>query len=248
VPEHKRIEDIDLTTFQLKIMVYGPWGSGKTWFCGTAPEPHFLCTEEGLIGLRIAGIKGGYSTFLDYDDYLRALADVELGRVPPFKTLCLDGISELCFLVYKKVKDITHQTVLRIQDWGLVTDMTRMCMNQMLSLGNKLKVNIIATARQDTRDDKDTKARLWGPDILGAYRKAGPGAFDMVLYAKQEALFNNGKRQARYWLSTVEADGFPAKDRTTTLDMVEPNDFPTIWSKFTSGKRSGIEVAKITQS
>jgi len=138
---------------------------------------------------------------------------------------------------------MTGQVVLRIQDWGLVTDMTRMCMNQLMSLGKKY--HIITTAREDTRDDADTKQKFWGPDILGSYRKAGPGAFDIVLYAKQEALFDNGKRSARYIVSTVKDGSFPAKDRTGTLDMVEPNDFRVIFTKFTAAKRAGIELAKV---
>lgn len=244
MPVHSRIEDIDLAKAKLKILVYGPWGSGKTWFLGTSPKPHFLCTEEGLIGLRVAGIKGGYSTFTDYNDYLRALGDLELGKVGgEFETICLDGLSELGFLIYKRVKEITGQTVLRIQDWGLVTDMTRMCMNQLMSLGKKY--HILATAREDTRDDQDTKQKFWGPDILGAYRKAGPGAFDMVLYAKQEVVYESGKQVAKYTLSTIKDGSFPAKDRTGTLNIQEPNSFPIIWEKFLAAKRSGIQIAQV---
>lgn len=246
MPEHSRIEDIDLTKARLRILVYGVWGSGKTWFCGTSPNPHFLCTEEGLIGLRVAGIKGGFSTFADYDDYLRALGDIELGRVQPFDTLVLDGISELGFLIYLKVKKMTNQLTLRIQDWGLVTDMTRMCMNQFYSLAKKLGVHAIVTAREDTRDDNETKQKFWGPDILGSYRKAGPGACDMVLYAKQDIQFQDGKRKAIFTLSSIKEGSFPAKDRTGTLDPVMPNHFPTILAKFVSAKRAAIEIAKVT--
>lgn len=250
MPTHDRIENIDLKTYRASIMLYGEPGTGKTWFCGTAPKPHFLCSEEGIVGLRIAGIKGGFTTFKDYNDFLVALGDLEnndvLHKVEPFDTLCLDSLTELSYVIYNEVKRITGQNVLRIQDWGLVTDKTRMCVNQLLGFKRQGKAHVIVTAHEETREDQQTKQRYWGPLMLGKFRNSVAGAFDYFLYSKSEAIYSTeGKRSAKFYVCTVREGMFPAKDRTGTLDMVEPNSFPTVWAKLVSAKRGNLQVEQI---
>lgn len=236
MPTISKINEIDLGKLKLKILVYGPWGSGKTWFMGTAPHPHFICTEEGLSGLAVAKVEGTFAVCKSTNDLLNAISDVANGRVPGAETICLDGISEITPILVQEVREQSKKQTLGKREWGMVVDNLRMAMRGFTALSTKY--HLIASARSVSMEDEETENVYGTIDTVGKYREACPGAFDMVLFARQESFWKEGKRYAKWTMNTVDYAKFPAKDRTGTLDLVEPNDFPTILAKFSAGKRA----------
>ena len=57
------------------------------------------------------------------------------------------------------------------------------------------------------------------------------GHFDIYLYALQELEWSNGEQKPKFTVSTVDHMEFQAKDRTGQLNIVEPNDYPTLYAK-----------------
>ncbi|MCS6901519.1 MAG: MAPEG family protein, partial [Myxococcales bacterium] len=74
----------------LRVVLYGVEGVGKSTFASQAPDPIFLCAEEGAVGLDVARFPTAH-TWIEVLEAIRVLTHEE----HPYKTLVIDSLDWL---------------------------------------------------------------------------------------------------------------------------------------------------------
>jgi hypothetical protein len=215
------------------ILGYGPPGSGKTWFLGTMPKNYIFTTDKrGLMTLKFSG-KTFNGVTVDTLDELNAVLDEALAgtRAKDAGSFGLDHISEITELAVKKVGLREAPSTHKRSKWGEVSDHVRMITRKFIDLSVKRKVPVCAVAHQRMDKDEFTQNIIGSPDTVGKFSQTIGGFFDLFLYFKQDLEWDAGKQIKKFTVSTINYLQFQAKDRTSTLDVVEPNDFPTMYAK-----------------
>jgi hypothetical protein len=232
---------VQLSDIALKIFVYGKWGSGKTWFCGTAPSPLLICTKDdpGAAGLISAGKDVDVAVLESFDELIQLLNDIKFGRkYSTRKTICLDGLSNLTPLLVEKMLGAVKTTKMgrmTREAWGLAVDHLRQAIGLFFELHMQGKHIILTSQALEVKDD--IRGGLYGlPITIGKYAFTIPGVFDLVLYAEQDFIWKDGVQIPVFNFYTVKYGHFPAKDRFGRLDMVERNDFMAILEKIQTRK------------
>jgi len=91
-----QIKKYSPSSHKLKALIYGTPKSGKTTFAGTAPNPLFICAENGL--LSIAGKEPDYvevKTLQELKDLYKWLKD----ESPKYDTIVIDSLSEISKII-----------------------------------------------------------------------------------------------------------------------------------------------------
>lgn len=213
-------------------LVYGKWGSGKSRFAATYPQPFFIVTDGQTSAIRGKGFK--YMEPETYADILTVLSDAALGKEVfaggAIKTLVLDGISEVTSLITDEMTQ-NGKAKMDQQKWGAAVDRIRMLLRTITGL--KSKYHILVTAKAMIEKDDLTGEVEGFPDTIGKMRNSIGGFFDMVFYAEAGSEFNPAlKAQTPVWkLHTIKKGYYPAIDRSGKLGVTEPNDYAAISRK-----------------
>ena len=219
-----------MATYWMNIFNYGPWGSGKTWFCGTMPKPYIICTERLPQGLGIGGKQIDFVKVENMDDLNLVLTEIAAGkRAKDAQSICLDSLSDLTDLIKDYVLAQAKRRTMTMQDWGPAVDYLRMTVRRFLEFGKTR--HIVVTARARMEKDELTGAVMGVPDTIGKFAYVVPGMFDEVFYSQQETSWVNGVQKTGWKLNTVGTANYPAKDGLGVLSPVEPNDFAVIYEK-----------------
>lgn len=91
-----QIKKYSPSSHKLKALIYWSPKSGKTTFAGTAPNPLFICAENGL--LSIAGKAPDYvevKTLQELKDLYKRLKD----ESPKYDTIVIDSLSEISKII-----------------------------------------------------------------------------------------------------------------------------------------------------
>lgn len=94
-----------------RIIIYGPPKVGKTTFAAMAPNPIFLCVEDGLGQLEV----DHFPLITSFDDLLEKIA-ILFTEEHDFQTVVLDSADWLENLIWKKVAEVQGKT--SIEDIG----------------------------------------------------------------------------------------------------------------------------------
>lgn len=217
----------EVTVNGIKVVVYGPAGSGKTSLCGTAPNPIILSAESGLLSLR--GLQLPYIEINDFKGLLEAYEWVmDSVEAKQFETICLDSLSEIGEVVLADLK-IQHKDPRKA--YGEVQD-------QMLGLIRNFRdmpeKNVYFSCKEE--DVKD------GISGLISFRPMMPGTklpnqvpyffdevFNMFVYTDPQT-----KEKIRALLTSGDQK-YVAKDRSGSLDLWEPTDLTHIFNKIIHG-------------
>ena len=209
----------DVTANYVKILVHGPAGSGKTRLCGTTGgKPIILSAESGLLSLRGQDID--VIEIKNMDDLREAYSFLQSDD--KYDWVCLDSVSEIAEVVLSTEKGKTNDPR---KAYG---EMQEIMMTLMRSFRD-LPKNIYFSAKQDRIKDEVTGGILFGPSASG--QKIGPAMpylFDEV-FALHSWKDNEGNIQRA--LQTIKDAQYEAKDRSGSLDMVEPPDLGAIYKK-----------------
>jgi DNA polymerase III delta prime subunit len=81
-----------------RIVIYGPPGVGKTTFAAMAPNPIFLCVEDGLGVLEV----DHFPLIQTFDELLNNLS-LLWNEEHDYKTVCLDSLDWLERIIWSKV-------------------------------------------------------------------------------------------------------------------------------------------------
>jgi hypothetical protein len=226
--------DMNSTNIKLNIFVYGGFGSGKTWFCGTMPKPYIICTERLPQGLGLAGVNAQYAKCENFAEVLRVLDEICAGRrAQDCESICLDSLSDLTPLIMQFVMEMGGQkkTAMTQPMWGTAVDYLRNICRRLANDVPKLGKHVCVTARACIVQDEISKAVFGVPETIGKFAYMAPAIFDLALYAEQTVSYVAGVARPKFVVHTIEHNSFKAKDGLGVLAAEEPNDFRVIFEK-----------------
>jgi thymidine kinase len=231
-------KDIDVSK-GMKILLYGPSGTGKTELASTFPNPHFIDLDRGLLSLSGKDIKyitisAKETTDPDFlaipkgDRYAKAdpftkamkLAEYWANTLTEDDTLVVDSISFLNEYAVDYILKIANQATPRIQDWGAAQGMLSDFLEQL----NDVKCNVIIIAHNQFVKDEQSGFVSWLPDTIGKLATKISVYFDEVYLTGVERGRGNERDKVIYYIETVPTRATTAKSR---LGLPNRIDDPT---------------------
>lgn len=216
----------DVVSDGVKVLVYGRSGVGKTTLCATAPRPIILSAESGLLSLRkhqIPVIKiESVQDLVEALDWLESSAAVGPDG-HRFETVCLDSISEMAEVVLANAKLLVKDPR---QAYGELIDKMWSTIKGYRDL---VGYNVLMLAKEQPIKDEGTGVILRGPMMPGKVVPVGmPYLYDEV-FALRIGQTPDGTKYR--FLQTQPDLQYDAKDRSGSLDEVEPPNLTHIFNK-----------------
>ena len=205
----------------VKCLVYGKAGYGKTYLARTAPSPVILSAESGMLSLRDVDIP--VITIKTVEDLQQAYEWAQSPDAAQFQTVYIDSISEIGEVVLTNAK---AQVKDPRQAYG---ELIEKMMNTLKAFRDLPGKHVVMAAKQSVQTDSVTGAISYGPSMPGARLGAElPYLFDLVLQ------IGIGKTpdgiEYRFLRAHPDAQN-EAKDRSGTLDALEPPDLTHVFNK-----------------
>lgn len=209
--------------FGVKMVIYGPPGSGKTPLIATAPNPLILLCETGAGSLRnVPDNIPGYqvSNAAQIDEFF--LWWFKSAESKQFDTLAIDSISEMSSMyLEEELKRNSHG----MQAYGKMADRT---MKHLKDLNEQPQKHLALLAKMGWVDEiggGTTKTPLFPGKFLTA---EVPHLFDNIAYLDIANIPKVGPRRA---LRNHPITGIRARDRFGKLAELEQPDLSQIFSK-----------------
>jgi len=215
----------DVAVQQVRLLVYGQAGAGKTSLIPTLPAPVILSAEAGLLS-----IAGSNLPFVEINsvETLREAYQwlTESSEANQFQSVALDSISEIAEVVLANEKATAKDPR---QAYGALQDVMGGIIRAFRDLPGK---SVYFTAKLEKSQDEMGRI-LYSPSMPGA--KLGqqlPYFFDLVLPLRIEKdAEGNTVRSLQ-----CQSDGlWTAKDRSGRLDPWEPADLGHVIRKIQGG-------------
>lgn len=213
----------------IKVLVYGRAGHGKTVLCSTAPRPIIISAEAGLLSLAHHNIPVAEVSSIEDVRAMYAWA-TQSPEAKDFDTICLDSISEIAEKLLnaekKKFKDPR-------QAYGqLIEQMTDLVRGFRDLRGH----HVYFSAKQERTKDEVTGVHSYVPSTPG--QQLGPSLpyfFDEVFCLRIGRAADNSNFR---YLQTQPDFQYDCKDRSGTLDAMEPPDLTAIFNKMLKPRAS----------
>lgn len=208
----------DVRVNGVKMVVYGPAGSGKTKLMSTAPNPIIISAEQGLLSL--ADYDLPYIKVTTLDEVAEAYKF--LRKNDDYDTICLDSLSEIAEVLLEKLKMGAKD---KRQAYGEIAEKLGAMIRKFRDIEGK---NVVFTAKQRTREDESTGLISIMPSLPGkVLPESLPYFTDLVLYIK----IKPNKEAPIRKLQTYADHQVIAKDRSGKLDKFEDLDLTNIFNK-----------------
>lgn len=219
---------------KLAILIYGPPGSGKTWFGLHMPKPYFLAYDkQGMLGAKYNKIPVDGVEIDTYDDFNAVIAQIQSGaRAKDNETIVLDHLTLHGEAIKQSMLEKNRKQKADLAIWGEVADHLRVSMKTLIDLTKKFHVVVLA---HEQIEKNEVRGGIFGtPATVGKFAYYVGGMFNLFMYSEQQMEWNNGKQTPKWVLHTSQYTDFRAKDGIGKLDVVEPNDPSTILGKIIS--------------
>lgn len=214
-----------VTTSNLKVLVYGQAGAGKTTLIKTLPKPLILSAEGGLLSLRNENLPFvEISSMSDLQEVYIWLRDSEESK--QFESVALDSISEIAEVVLGSEKSATKDPR---QAYGAMQDQITALIRAFRDLPER---HIYFSAKIE-RQQNELGQLLHSPAMPG--QKLGqmlPYFFDEV-FALRVTPDKDGSPTRM--LMCVSDGIWTAKDRSGVLAPWEPADLGAVITKIKIG-------------
>lgn len=231
----------DVSTDRLKFLIYGQPGVGKTRLAATITEPVLLISAEaGLLSLSGFDIPViDISTDDNGEVIAKELRMAKLLKIfnwlntdpeprKKYKWIFVDSLTEVSQNLVENLNKVYPSKDDGYNLWG---DYAKQSSAMIKGFRDIPYYNIVFTALE-TEDKDDNNRRFIRVDMQGKIGKRLPGFFDEVFYFHMDT---DGKRH----LLTATKDNVVAKDRSGTLDTLEPPCLRTIAEKIRKGRKNG---------
>jgi len=212
----------------IKALIYGGPGTGKTVFAGTAENALFLSAEAGLLSIK--DLSPEYVEINTMKDLLDAYSFLLKGG-HKYKTVIIDSITEISNTLKDEIEKRTGKPM-QLQDWGEIKKKLIAIFKEF----RNLPMNVILIAQESYINDED-KIRKIVPSLDGkGATSAIPYFMDIVGYMKVDI---KGKRT----ISTNNSVKYVTKDRSGCIGDDCPADFSE-WEKRVGKIKTGKEKTK----
>lgn len=208
--------------FGVKMVVYGPPGSGKTPLMATAPNPFILLCEPGAGSLRqVPNTIPGYmvTNATQADEFF--LWWFGSSEAKQFDTLCVDSITHLAEF-YLKDEEPKHKHLM-----SAYGEMSKRTMKQLELLNDQQQKHLCLIAKMGWQDDGGTQTK--SPHFPGKDLNIKvPHLFDNIAYLDRVLIPKHGEQKA---LRNHPIIGIRARDRFGKLNELEPPNLTEIFRK-----------------
>ena len=211
----------DVSALNVRLLVYGAAGAGKTSLIPTLPSPLVLSAEGGLLSIKGADVP--FIEIKSMDDLKEAYQWLtESEEAAQFKSVALDSISEIAEVVLTAEKATAKDPR---QAYGALQDQMQMIIRAFRDLPGK---HVYFSAKMEKAQD-ETGRILYAPSMPGnKLAQQLPYFFDEVLALRVEKDAEGVPQRALMCAS----DGlWSAKDRSGRLDTWEPADLGAVIEK-----------------
>jgi len=215
----------DVSAVNVRLLVYGAAGAGKTSLIPTLPAPLVLSAEGGLLS-----IKGADVPFIE----IKSMEDLkeayqwltESEEAAQFQSVALDSISEIAEVVLTAEKATAKDPR---QAYGALQDQMQMIIRAFRDLPGK---QVYFSAKMEKSQDEMGRM-LYAPSMPGnKLAQMLPYFFDEVLALRVERDAEGAIQRALM----CESDGlWSAKDRSGALAAWEPADLGAVIGKIMGG-------------
>lgn len=207
----------DIQVSNLKMVVFGAAGAGKTVLCSTAPNPLIISSEGGLLSLR--GLDVPYVEIKTANDLNSAY---EMARKSDYQSICIDSLSEVAESLLVELKKGVNDPR---QAYGQLAEAMMVMMRKFRDLPDK---HVIYTAKQEIKTDESTGSMIIRPIMPGQLLPTQlPYLMDLVCHLSVD---KKGERK----LQTKADRTKVAKDRSGKLADFEPANIQHIINKIGS--------------
>lgn len=222
---------------ELKILVYGESGSGKTSLAKTIGEPTLIISAEaGLLPLRSSKIdviditKDDEGNLIPKENRIKRLGEAysyinsDEAR-KKYKWVLIDSLSELSQNLVEQLQVEFPERKDSLVLYGELNKRTRSLVKTFRDLPG---YNVIFTALSEV-DKDESGMRVIQPTMIGKFANQLPALMDEVFYLHVEK--NEETGDTRRVLVTQKSDRLIAKDRSGVLDKIEIADISVIAKK-----------------
>lgn len=226
------------TAARLTALVIGPAGAGKTSLTRTIPKGEkaiVLSAESGLLCIHDMIVSGQVEAF-----EIGSMADLrsafEYLDTPEAKAqytwVVLDSLTEISSRCLTAMREKYPEGSNNYKLWGDYAE----AMNAMIRAFRDLSpYNVLFTCLEKVELD-DRKRRTYEPMMSGnATKQILTSFFDLVFYYKVDVPIDGGG--TKRMLVTQPVDGYPAKDRSGKLELLEEPNLSMIKNKIFNIKK-----------
>jgi len=205
----------------LNILLYGDSGTGKTWFCGTAPKPIVLDFDGGIITLRDKDIP--YVPREEMSTWKKAMKVIdEAMEAKEFETIVIDSFTVLSMLCMEFILKQNGVDTPRLSDYGQQIRLLQGLIDTLTS-GYPEK-NLIVVCHAEPVQDEFGRIDI-RPLVVGKFSSRISLFFDEVYYSTVVKKGMGSKAKEEFILKTKKGSNFVAKSR---LNL--PPELPNDWS------------------
>ena len=203
---------------EVKFLVYGESGVGKTVFSSTWPSPVFLDIDKGMASIDKEVHRINIDTWDDLVDAVDFLMNTD---EHPFKTIVLDSLNELQYLSMRSVVDKfpsihrSYDSLPSISDYGKMLD----DFDKMVRWIKSIPLNVVMIAQVAERKYETDPVQ---PQFIGKSTARNQSRMmDIVGYLDKKDSAEGAKTR----VMVFDAVNYVTKDRSGKLP--QKVDFPT---------------------
>lgn len=231
----------------LKVLLYGPSGAGKTRFAATFHKPLFLDLENGLRStIQVKPVlrypANPKRQITSFTQVLKFIELVKADTNPQYETIVVDSLTELQLLIHKHVvsqydANRQYEDQMTMADYGKANRDFIDIIREFL----RLPYNIVFTAIETPREYEEQQVY---PKFIG--KQTGPDLLrimEMIGYCHVVKKGDSFKHYCSFQMSPT----YVAKDRMGIVDKDIPNDYESLINAAKQSLSTEEEIVKISR-